>query len=166
MNECFPYLARRLLTEDSERMHKMLRTFLYGKDGRYLKVTGLDGQHETTEKKRKNLGSIFVGVCRWFFSARSCSSVRLGHGVPAGWEVCMHHGRSFAVSWSERVDCLVLCCSAYAMPDSLDHATARGDLVRPVAGASVSRPVCLRLSSSRANFFFLCAVFSLFSFLG
>ncbi|CAN0323595.1 unnamed protein product, partial [Hapterophycus canaliculatus] len=38
VNECFPYLARRLLTEDSERMHKMLRTFLYGKDGRYLKV--------------------------------------------------------------------------------------------------------------------------------
>lgn len=38
MNECFPYLARRLLTEDSERMHKMLRTFLYGKDGTYLKV--------------------------------------------------------------------------------------------------------------------------------
>ena len=107
MNECFPYLARRLLTEDSERMHKMLRTFLYGKDGRYLKVTGLDGQHETTEKKRKNLGSIFIGVCRCFFFARSCSSVRLGHGVPAGWEVCVHHGRFFAVSWSERVDCLV-----------------------------------------------------------
>jgi hypothetical protein len=28
VNECFPYLARRLLTEDSPRMHKMLRTFL------------------------------------------------------------------------------------------------------------------------------------------
>ena len=38
VNECFPYLARRLLTEDSERMHKMLRTFLYGKEGRYLQV--------------------------------------------------------------------------------------------------------------------------------
>ncbi|CAB1118295.1 unnamed protein product [Ectocarpus sp. CCAP 1310/34] len=42
VNECFPYLARRLLTEDSERMHKMLRTFLYGKDGRYLKVDRVD----------------------------------------------------------------------------------------------------------------------------
>lgn len=42
VNECFPYLARRLLTEDSDRMHKMLRTFLYGKDGRYLKVRRKD----------------------------------------------------------------------------------------------------------------------------
>ncbi|CAM9999773.1 unnamed protein product, partial [Ectocarpus fasciculatus] len=42
VNECFPYLARRLLTEDSDRMHKMLRTFLYGKDGRYLKVDRVD----------------------------------------------------------------------------------------------------------------------------
>ena len=40
VNECFPYLARRLLTEDSERMHKMLRTFLYGKEGRYLQARG------------------------------------------------------------------------------------------------------------------------------
>ncbi|CAM9138698.1 unnamed protein product [Ectocarpus sp. 12 AP-2014] len=42
VNECFPYLARRLLMEDSDRMHKMLRTFLYGKDGRYLKVDRVD----------------------------------------------------------------------------------------------------------------------------
>ncbi|CAM9428889.1 unnamed protein product, partial [Phaeothamnion confervicola] len=39
---CFPYLARRLLTEDTPRMHKMLRAFLYGKDGRYLKVDRVD----------------------------------------------------------------------------------------------------------------------------
>lgn len=38
VNECFPYLARRLLTEDSDRMRKMLRTFLYGREGRYLQV--------------------------------------------------------------------------------------------------------------------------------
>ncbi|CAN0085410.1 unnamed protein product, partial [Discosporangium mesarthrocarpum] len=42
VKECFPYLARRLLTEDSPRMHKMLRTFLYGKDGLYLQVDRVD----------------------------------------------------------------------------------------------------------------------------
>lgn len=30
VDECFPYLCRRLLTDDSERMREALRTFLYG----------------------------------------------------------------------------------------------------------------------------------------
>eukprot|EP00611_Tribonema_gayanum_P008597 TRINITY_DN18194_c0_g1_i1.p1 TRINITY_DN18194_c0_g1~~TRINITY_DN18194_c0_g1_i1.p1 ORF type:complete len:1066 (+),score=380.32 TRINITY_DN18194_c0_g1_i1:141-3200(+) len=38
VQECFPYLARRLLTEDSPRMRKMLHSFLYGADGRTLQV--------------------------------------------------------------------------------------------------------------------------------
>ena len=38
VKECFPYLARRLLTEDTPRMRKMLRSFLYGKDGTVLQV--------------------------------------------------------------------------------------------------------------------------------
>lgn len=56
MNECFPYLARRLLTEDSERMHKMLRTFLYGKDGRYLKVTDVTEQGGGIEEAKTTCG--------------------------------------------------------------------------------------------------------------
>jgi predicted unusual protein kinase regulating ubiquinone biosynthesis (AarF/ABC1/UbiB family) len=38
VKECFPYLARRLLTEDTPRMRKMLKSFLYGKDGTVLQV--------------------------------------------------------------------------------------------------------------------------------
>lgn len=60
MNECFPYLARRLLTEDSERMHRMLRTFLYGKDGRYLKVGG-----KTTRRWRNIDGRVKKRVGFW-----------------------------------------------------------------------------------------------------
>jgi predicted unusual protein kinase regulating ubiquinone biosynthesis (AarF/ABC1/UbiB family) len=40
VKECFPYLARRLLTEDTPRMRKMLKSFLYGKDGTVLQVYG------------------------------------------------------------------------------------------------------------------------------
>jgi predicted NAD/FAD-binding protein len=40
VKECFPYLARRLLTEDTPRMRKMLKSFLYGKDGTVLQVQG------------------------------------------------------------------------------------------------------------------------------
>jgi predicted unusual protein kinase regulating ubiquinone biosynthesis (AarF/ABC1/UbiB family) len=42
VKECFPYLARRLLTDDSPRMRQMLRTFLYGKDGHVLQVDAVD----------------------------------------------------------------------------------------------------------------------------
>lgn len=38
VKECFPYLCRRLLTEDSPRMHRMLKSFLYGKDENLLQV--------------------------------------------------------------------------------------------------------------------------------
>jgi predicted unusual protein kinase regulating ubiquinone biosynthesis (AarF/ABC1/UbiB family) len=34
VKECFPYLSRRLLSDDSERIRKALRTFLYGTKGR------------------------------------------------------------------------------------------------------------------------------------
>jgi hypothetical protein len=34
VNECFPYLSRRLLSDDSLRIRKALRTFLYGTKGR------------------------------------------------------------------------------------------------------------------------------------
>jgi predicted unusual protein kinase regulating ubiquinone biosynthesis (AarF/ABC1/UbiB family) len=33
VKECFPYLSRRLLSDDSERIRKALRTFLYGTKG-------------------------------------------------------------------------------------------------------------------------------------
>lgn len=39
VKECFPYLCRRLLTEDSPRMRRMLKSFLYGKDGDFLQVS-------------------------------------------------------------------------------------------------------------------------------
>ncbi|KAG5187551.1 protein kinase:ABC1 family [Tribonema minus] len=42
VNECFPYLARRLLTDNSPRGQRMLRTFLYGRDGRTLRVDRVD----------------------------------------------------------------------------------------------------------------------------
>lgn len=38
VKECFPYLCRRLLTEDTPRMRRMLKSFLYGKDGDFLQV--------------------------------------------------------------------------------------------------------------------------------
>ncbi|CAM9358813.1 unnamed protein product, partial [Phaeothamnion confervicola] len=38
VKECFPYLARRLLTEDTPRMRRMLKSFLYGRNGEYLQV--------------------------------------------------------------------------------------------------------------------------------
>ncbi|CAM9878866.1 unnamed protein product, partial [Sphacelaria rigidula] len=42
VKECFPYLCRRLLTEDSPRMRRMLKSFLYGKDGDFLQVDRVD----------------------------------------------------------------------------------------------------------------------------
>ncbi|CAM9414144.1 unnamed protein product, partial [Discosporangium mesarthrocarpum] len=42
VKECFPYLCRRLLTEDSPRMRRMLKSFLYGKEGDYLQVDRVD----------------------------------------------------------------------------------------------------------------------------
>ncbi|KAJ1418185.1 kinase-like domain-containing protein [Ochromonadaceae sp. CCMP2298] len=41
-SECFPYLARRLLSDDSERVRKSLRTFLYGKNSDFLDIDRLD----------------------------------------------------------------------------------------------------------------------------
>ena len=41
VNECFPYLARRLLSDDSPRIRSALRTFLYGSKGR-LDVKRID----------------------------------------------------------------------------------------------------------------------------
>lgn len=63
VNECFPYLARRLLTEDSERMHKMLRTFLYGKDGRYLKVRGDTQLRSRSERRSVKTFAVFF-ICQ------------------------------------------------------------------------------------------------------
>jgi len=40
--QCFPYLSRRLLTEDTPKMKRMLKTFLYGKEGKTLKVERVD----------------------------------------------------------------------------------------------------------------------------
>ncbi|CAB1100383.1 unnamed protein product [Ectocarpus sp. CCAP 1310/34] len=42
VKECFPYLCRRLLTEDTPRMRRMLKSFLYGKDGDFLQVDRVD----------------------------------------------------------------------------------------------------------------------------
>ncbi|CAM9540171.1 unnamed protein product [Chrysoparadoxa australica] len=42
VNQCFPYLARRLLTDDSPRMRNMLKVFLYGKDSITLNVDRVD----------------------------------------------------------------------------------------------------------------------------
>uniref|UniRef100_A0A7S2V6P2 Protein kinase domain-containing protein n=1 Tax=Fibrocapsa japonica TaxID=94617 RepID=A0A7S2V6P2_9STRA len=41
VNACFPYLARRLLTDDSPRVRKMLKSWLYGKEDR-LSVERID----------------------------------------------------------------------------------------------------------------------------
>ena len=53
VKECFPYLARRLLTEDSDRMHSMLRTFLYGKEGRYLQASTTSYRKNTVAINQK-----------------------------------------------------------------------------------------------------------------
>ncbi|KAG5175343.1 hypothetical protein JKP88DRAFT_351553 [Tribonema minus] len=53
VQECFPYLARRLLTEDSPRMRKMLHSFLYGADGRTL---------QDSPRMRKMLHSFLYGA--------------------------------------------------------------------------------------------------------
>ncbi|CAM9430029.1 unnamed protein product [Ectocarpus sp. 12 AP-2014] len=42
VKECFPYLCRRLLTEDTPRMRRMLKSFLYGKNGDFLQVDRVD----------------------------------------------------------------------------------------------------------------------------
>lgn len=41
VKECFPYMAQRMLSDDSERLRGVLKTFLYGTKGR-LDVTRLD----------------------------------------------------------------------------------------------------------------------------
>mmetsp|Transcript_376 Transcript_376/g.2929 ORF Transcript_376/g.2929 Transcript_376/m.2929 type:complete len:673 (+) Transcript_376:268-2286(+) len=58
VDECFPYLCRRLLTDDSERMREALRTFLYG-DKKQLSVerveemaTGFQTFTNAMEKKK------------------------------------------------------------------------------------------------------------------
>ncbi|CAM9815453.1 unnamed protein product [Chrysoparadoxa australica] len=42
VNECFPYLCRRLLSEDTPRMREMLKAFLYGQDGDVLQLDQVD----------------------------------------------------------------------------------------------------------------------------
>lgn len=41
LKECYPYLAKRLLSDDSPRARKALRTLLYGKKGKELDLTKL-----------------------------------------------------------------------------------------------------------------------------
>jgi len=38
VNQCYPYLSRRLLTDDSPRIREALKSFLYGAKGQQLKV--------------------------------------------------------------------------------------------------------------------------------
>jgi aarF domain-containing kinase len=65
VKNCFPYLARRLLTEDSEKMHSLLRKFLYGKDGKYLNVDRVDeiisGYSEFTALANEASGGLDLG---------------------------------------------------------------------------------------------------------
>ena len=42
LKECFPYLAKRLLSDDSERARGALRTLLYGADGAELNLAKLE----------------------------------------------------------------------------------------------------------------------------
>ena len=55
LDECFPYMAHRLLTDDSPRIRTALRTFLYGSNAEQLRV---DRVEEVIEGFRK-----FSEVC-------------------------------------------------------------------------------------------------------
>ncbi len=61
LQECYPYLAKRLLSDDSPRARKALRTLLYGKDGKELNLTKLQELSDGLESYTTSTSSVESG---------------------------------------------------------------------------------------------------------
>jgi len=61
LKECYPYLAKRLLSDDSPRARKALRTLLYGKNGKELDLTKLRELSDAFESYTKSTSSVQSG---------------------------------------------------------------------------------------------------------
>mmetsp|Transcript_16533 Transcript_16533/g.33920 ORF Transcript_16533/g.33920 Transcript_16533/m.33920 type:complete len:926 (+) Transcript_16533:142-2919(+) len=61
LKECYPYLAKRLLSDDSPRARKALRTLLYGKNGKELDLTKLRELSDGLESYSKSTSSVESG---------------------------------------------------------------------------------------------------------
>ncbi|VEU43324.1 unnamed protein product [Pseudo-nitzschia multistriata] len=61
LKECYPYLAKRLLSDDSERARKALRTLLYGRDGKELNLTKLRELSDGLESYSASTSSVESG---------------------------------------------------------------------------------------------------------
>ena len=61
LQECYPYLAKRLLSDDSPRARKALRTLLYGKNGKELDLTKLQELSGALESYTTSTSSVESG---------------------------------------------------------------------------------------------------------
>merc|ERR1711884_331187 len=61
LKECYPYLAKRLLTDDSPRARQALRTLLYGKNGKELDLTKLQELLDALESYTTSTSSVESG---------------------------------------------------------------------------------------------------------
>ena len=61
LQECYPYLAKRLLSDDSPRARKALRTLLYGKNGKELNLTKLQELSDGFESYTSSTSSVESG---------------------------------------------------------------------------------------------------------
>ena len=61
LQECYPYLAKRLLSDDSPRARKALRTLLYGKNGKELDLTKLRELSDGLESYTTSTSSVESG---------------------------------------------------------------------------------------------------------
>jgi len=61
LQECYPYLAKRLLTDDSPRARNALRTLLYGKDGEELDLSKLKELSSGFESYTSSTSSVESG---------------------------------------------------------------------------------------------------------
>jgi predicted unusual protein kinase regulating ubiquinone biosynthesis (AarF/ABC1/UbiB family) len=61
LQECYPYLAKRLLSDDSPRARKALRTLLYGRNGKELDLTKLQDLSDGLESYTTSTSSVESG---------------------------------------------------------------------------------------------------------
>lgn len=61
LQECYPYLAKRLLSDDSPRARKALQTLLYGKNGKELNLTKLRELSDGLESYSTSTSSVDSG---------------------------------------------------------------------------------------------------------
>eukprot|EP00535_Pseudo-nitzschia_heimii_P010368 CAMPEP_0197193652 /NCGR_PEP_ID=MMETSP1423-20130617/27680_1 /TAXON_ID=476441 /ORGANISM="Pseudo-nitzschia heimii, Strain UNC1101" /LENGTH=780 /DNA_ID=CAMNT_0042646895 /DNA_START=479 /DNA_END=2821 /DNA_ORIENTATION=+ len=64
LQECYPYLAKRLLSDDSPRARKALKTLLYGKNGKELNLTKLQELSKGLESYTTSTSSVESGRSR------------------------------------------------------------------------------------------------------